>query len=175
MKKSIYILIFIFYSFQKLNLYENHYKDISKIEMDVLRNDQVIGHSNYSFTHSENEMSVTNDTRFEVELFGVKIFSIISKSIEKYENDKLVFFKSNTLQNDKKKYVNLNYDKKINKFIIDGSSYKGEAGIDNIIGNWWNGKILGSYQPNKSTFRKYKKTKCQFIKQRKNRALWKKL
>ena len=87
-------------------------------------------------------MSVTNDTRFEVKLFGVKIFSIISKSIEKYENDKLVFFKSNTLQNDKKKYVNLNYDKKISKFIIDGSSYKGEAGIDNIIGNWWNGKIL---------------------------------
>ena len=72
----------------------------------------------------------------------LKIFSIISKSIEKYENDKLVFFKSNTLQNDKKKYVNLNYDKKINKFIIDGSSYKGQADIDNIIGNWWNTKIL---------------------------------
>ena len=141
MKKSIYILIFIFLAF-KAQSFENHYKDISKIEMDVLRNDQVIGYSNYSFTHSENEMSVTNDTQFEVELFGVKIFSIISKSIEKYENDKLVFFKSNTLQNNKKKYVNLNYDKKINKFIIDGSSYKGEADIDNVIGNWWNSKIL---------------------------------
>ena len=141
MKKSIYILIFIFISF-KTQSYENHYKDISKIEMDVLRNDQVIGYSNYSFTHSENEMSVTNDSQFEVELFGVKIFSITSKSIEKYENDKLVFFKSNTLQNNKKKYVNLNYDKKINKFIIDGSSYKGEADIDNIIGNWWNNNIL---------------------------------
>jgi hypothetical protein len=92
--------------------------------MDILRNDEVIGHSNYYFTHSINKMSVTNDTQFEVELFGVKIFSIISKSIEKYENDKLVFFKSNTLQNDKKKYVNLNYDKKINKFIIDGSFIK---------------------------------------------------
>ena len=89
-------------------------------------------------------MNVTNDTQFKVELFGVKIFSIISKSIEKYENNKLVFFKSNTLQNNKKKYVNLNYDKKINKFIIDGSSYKGEADINNIIGNWWNNKILES-------------------------------
>jgi len=141
MKKSIYILIFIFIVF-KTHANEKHYKDISKIEMDVLRNDQVIGHSNYSFTHSENEMSVINDTQFEVELFGVKIFSIVSKAIEKYENDKLVFFKSNTLQNKKKKYVNLNYDKKINKFIIDGSSYKGKANIDNIIGNWWNSKIL---------------------------------
>ena len=141
MKKIIYILIFIFITF-KTQSHENDYKNISKIEMDVLRNDQVIGHSNYSFTHSENKMSVTNDTQFEVELFGVKIFSIISKSIEKYENDKLVFFKSNTLQNDKKKYVNLSYDKKKNKFIIDGSSYKGEADIDNIIGNWWSSKIL---------------------------------
>jgi len=141
MKKYIYILIFIFIVF-KTHANEKSYKDISKIEMDVLRNDQVIGYSNYSFTHSENEMSVINDTQFEVELFGVKIFSIISKSIEKYENDKLVFFKSNTLQNKKKKYVNLNYDKKINKFIIDGSSYKGEANIDSVIGNWWNSNIL---------------------------------
>ena len=143
MKKNIYILIFIFIAFKAQSL-ENHYKNISKIEMDILRNDEVIGHSNYYFTHSINEMSVTNNTQFEVELFGVKIFSIISKSIEKYENDKLVFFKSNTLQNKKKKYVNLIYDKKINKFIIDGSSYKGEADINNIIGNWWNNKILAS-------------------------------
>ena len=143
MKKSIYILIFIFISF-KTQSYENHYKDISKIEMNVLRDNQIIGYSNYSFSHFENKMNVINDTQFEVELFGIKIFSIISKSIEKYENNKLVFFKSNTLQNDKKKYVNLNYDKKINKFIIDGSSYKGEADINNIIGNWWNNKILTS-------------------------------
>ena len=46
------------------------------------------------------------------------------------------------MQNKKKKYVNLSYDKKKNKFIINGSSYKGEADIDNVIGNWWNSKIL---------------------------------
>ena len=143
MKKSIYILIFIFITF-KAQSHENHYKNISKIEMDVLRNDQVIGYSNYSFTHSENEMSVTNDTQFEVELFGVKIFSIISKSIEKYENDKLVFFKSNTLQNNKKKFVDLKYEKNTNNFLIYGSSYKGTASLDNVIGNWWNHKILQS-------------------------------
>ena len=26
--------------------------------------------------------------------------------------------------------------------MIEGSSYKGDASIDNIIGNWWNHKIL---------------------------------
>ena len=70
------------------------------------------------------------------------MFSILSESIEKYENDKLVFFKSNTFQNDKEKYVNLNYNKLSKKFIIDGSSYQGEASLDCIIGNWWNHKIF---------------------------------
>jgi len=62
------------------------------------------------------------------------------------ENDKLIFFKSTTFQNDKEKYVNLNYDQSKNKFIIDGSSYKGEANIDCVIGNWWNHKILEADQ-----------------------------
>ena len=40
--------------------------------------------------------------------------------------------------------MNLNYDRGINKFIIDGSSYKGEASLDCTIGNWWNHKIFKS-------------------------------
>ena len=38
----------------------------------------------------------------------------------------------------------MNYDKSLKKFIIDGSSYKGEASLDCIIGNWWNHKIFQS-------------------------------
>ena len=112
--------------------------------MDVFRNDKLIGYTNYYFEHNEDDMTVKNETKFEVEMFGVKIFSIDSKSIEKYKNQKLVSFNSKTLQNDKKKFVKLNYDKKKNKFIINGSSYAGEANVDNIIGNWWNSKILGT-------------------------------
>ena len=48
MKKSIYILIFIFLAF-KAHSDENHYKDISIIKMDVLRNNELIGHSNLFF------------------------------------------------------------------------------------------------------------------------------
>ena len=58
----------------------------------------------------------------------------------------MIYFKSNTFQNDKKKYVNLNYDQSKNKFIIDGSSFKGEANTNSIIGNWWNHKILKADQ-----------------------------
>jgi len=110
--------------------------------MEVFRNDKAIGYSNYFFEHENNEMTIKNYTQFKVKLLGITIFSISSEAIEKYKNDKLIFFKSYTFQNNKEKFVNLKYDKKLNKFIIDGSSFKGKADIDNVIGNWWSNKIL---------------------------------
>jgi len=141
MKKSI-CTFFILFSFFKVFADEFNYKNISKIEMDVLRNDEVIGYSNYFFKHSGDTMIVENYTKFTVEIFNVKVFSINSKSKEVYQKNKLLSFESKTLQNEKNKFVKLNYDKNKDKFIINGSSYVGEASIDNIIGNWWNAKIL---------------------------------
>ena len=141
MKKSICIF-FIFFSFFKVFANELDYKNISKIEMDVLRNDEVIGYSNYFFKHIGDTMIIENYTNFSVEMFGIKIFTIDSKSKEIYKKNKLLSFESLTLQNDKKKFVKLSYDENINKFIINGSSYVGEADQENIIGNWWNAKIL---------------------------------
>jgi len=141
MKKYICIF-YILFSFFSVFANEAHYKNLSKIEMDVLRNDKVIGYSNYFFKHDEENMTVENYTKFIVEMFGVKVFSIDSKSKEIYKKNKLISFESTTLQNDKKKFVKLNYDKKKNKFIINASSYVGEANLDNVIGNWWNSKIL---------------------------------
>ena len=110
--------------------------------MEVFRNDKVIGYSNYFFKHNEDIMAVENYTKFIVEMFGVKVFSIDSKSKEIYQKDRLMSFESTTLQNDKKKFVKLIYDEKKKKFIINGSSYVGEANLDNVIGNWWNSKVL---------------------------------
>tara|TARA_Y100000590_G_scaffold24156_1_gene27513 strand:- start:3384 stop:4064 length:681 start_codon:yes stop_codon:yes gene_type:complete len=143
MKKYFYIIIILLFSTNVFS-HTDHYKGIKKIEMDIYRNGEVIGYSNYFFEHDGRYMTVKNYTKFKVELFGVNVFSISSEAIEKYENDKLIFFKSNTFQNDKEKYVNLNYNKSSNKFTIDGSSYKGEADFNCIIGNWWNHKILKS-------------------------------
>ncbi len=80
--------------------------------MDVLRNEKVIGYSNYYFEHNEDIMTVENNTKFVVEILGLKVFSIDSKSKEIYQKDKLISFESKTLQNDKKKFVKLNYDEK---------------------------------------------------------------
>ena len=141
MKKYIYILLLFLFASQAQS-HTSHYKNITKIEMEVFRNDEAIGYSNYFFEHEDDAMTIKNYTQFEVKLLGITIFSISSEAIEKYEDNKLVFFKSNTLQNNKEKFVNLKYDKKLNKFIIDGSSFKGKADVDNVIGNWWNHKIL---------------------------------
>jgi hypothetical protein len=141
MKKYFYIIIILLFV-SKAFSQTDHYKNISIIEMDILRNGEKIGYSNYYFKHDGNKMEVKNNTEFEVKLLNVSLFSIKSVSIENYINDKLVFFKSDTLQNDKKKYANLKLNENSNKFIIDGSSFKGEAEINNVIGNWWNSKIL---------------------------------
>ena len=145
MKKYIFILLLFFLS-SYAQAHTKHYRGIIKLELEVLRNNEAIGYSNYFFEHDENIMTVKNYTQFKVKLFGATIFSISSEGIEKYENDKLIYFKSTTFQNDKEKYVNLKYDEKINRLIIDGSSYKGEANLDCAIGNWWNHKILEANQ-----------------------------
>ena len=124
--------------------HSSHIKSLSKIEMEVLRNDKVIGFSNYYFEHKKDLMIVKNETNFLVEMAGIKIFSIKGNSEEIYKNEKLISFKSSTLQNKKRKFVKLIFDENKNLFIIDGSSFKGETGLDNVIGNWWNSKILQS-------------------------------
>ena len=162
MKKSICIF-FILFSFLHVFADELPYKNISKIEMEVLRNEKIIGYSNYFFKHSGDTMIVENYTKFNVEMFGINVFTINSKSKEIYEKDKLLSFESSTLQNDKNKFVKLIYDENKNKFIINGSSYVGEANIDNIIGNWWNAKILESKTQISPLSGSIKKQQVKFI------------
>ena len=147
MKKYIFIFILFFFS-SYVYAHNTHYKGIAKIEMEVFRNNDSIGYSNYYFEHENNSMIVKNYTKFKVKIFGATIFSISSEAIEKYKNNKLVYFKSITFQNDKEKYVNLSYDNEKNKFNIKGSSYTGEADIDCVIGNWLRRRGLSKHDQN---------------------------
>ena len=51
-------------------------------------------------------------------------------------------FNSKTKQNDKKKYVNITLVD--DSFTIDGSSYKGKAPTDYMIGTWWNHSLVNA-------------------------------
>ena len=142
--KILLAFIILFINVGNVFAHSSHIKSLSKIEMEVLRNDKIIGFSNYYFEHKKDLMIVKNETNFLVEMAGIKIFSIKGNSEEIYKNEKLISFKSSTLQNKKRKFVKLFFDENKNLFIIDGSSFKGETGTDNVIGNWWNSKILQS-------------------------------
>ena len=141
MKKILIILLLLISNFAA-KAHMDHYKNFQKIEMEILRNGKVIGYNYYFFTRNGDEITVTNQIKFSIEIMGATIFSVDGYGEEKYSKNQLLSYESKTLQNDKEKFVNLTLDPKKNKFYIKGSSYTGEAEIDNIVGNWWNHKIL---------------------------------
>ena len=143
MKKILLCFILLIYP-QALNGHASHYKNIKKIEMEIFKDGKNIGYCNYEFSKNNGTIEIFNEINFEVKLLGIKVFSIISKGTEVYKNNKLFSFNSNTLQNDKKKFVNLILNENEDVFDIKGSSYTGKANRNNIIGNWWNHKILES-------------------------------
>jgi len=139
--KKILILIVVLFSTNVL-AHMDHYKKYNKIEMDIFRNGELIGYNYYFFTRKGDETTVANQIKFSVKLLGATIFQVEGYGEEKYIKDQLTSFNSKTLQNDKEKFVNLVFNKNKNKFDIKGSSYSGEASINNIVGNWWSHKIL---------------------------------
>ena len=141
--KKILILIFILFCSNVL-AHMDHYKKYNKIEMDIFRNGELIGYNYYFFKKNGDETLVANQIKFSVKLLGATIFQVEGYGEEKYIQDQLISYSSKTLQNDKEKFVNLVFNKDKKKFDIKGSSYSGEASIQNIIGNWWSHKILQS-------------------------------
>ena len=141
MKKTIVILFLLLYSTISI-AHMGHYNKYNKIEMEIFRNGELIGYNYYFFNRKGDETVVTNQIKFSVKLLGATIFQVEGFGEEKYIKNQLISYNSKTLQNDKKKFVNLDYSKKDNKFKIKGSSFSGKASNDNVIGNWWNHKIL---------------------------------
>ena len=139
--KKFFILIIVLFSSNVLAHME-HYNKYNKIEMDIFRNGELIGYNYYFFTKKNNEIQVTNQIKITVKLLGTIIFDVEGYGEEKYIDDKLISFNSKTKQNKKQKFVSLSLNEEKNRFIIKGSSFSGEANIKNVVGNWWNHKIL---------------------------------
>jgi hypothetical protein len=136
-KLSFLILLSIF-----LSAYSSNHKNLKNIEMEIFRNNELIGYNYYFFKKDKNIIQVSNQVKFKVKLLGATIFNVESYGEERYEKDQLISFKSQTNQNNKKKFVNLKFDKEKKVFVINGSSYTGTAKMNNVVGNWWNYKIL---------------------------------
>ena len=141
MKKLLFLTFLLIYSFNS-SAHMAHYNKFNKIEMEILRDGEVIGYNYYFFKKDEENTTVTNQLKFTVKLFGATIFEVESFGEEKYIKDKLISFNSKTRQNKKDKFVQLKLNENENAYDIKGSSYTGSASLENIIGNWWSHKIL---------------------------------
>jgi len=141
MKKFLFFIFLLVYSFNS-NAHMAHYNKFNKIEMEILRDGEVIGYNYYFFKKDTENTTVTNQLKFTVKLFGATIIEVESYGEEKYIKDKLISFISKTKQNKKNKYVELKLNEEKNEYDIKGSSYTGSASTENVIGNWWNHKIL---------------------------------
>ena len=140
--KFFFVFFILFFYPIYSNSHPQDYIKYKTIEMDILKDGKIIGYSKYKFNYKDQFLEVKNETEFEIKLIGVKIFEIKSKGVEKYNKNNLVSYNSETLQNDKRKFVNLELNKNKKEFKIIGSSYKGNADLNNVIGNWWNHDIL---------------------------------
>jgi hypothetical protein len=143
MKKFFFLIFFLMYSFSS-SAHMSHYNKFNKIEMEILRDGEVVGYNYYFFKKDTDKITVTNQLKFTVKLFGATIFEVEGYGEEKYIKDKLISFNSKTRQNNKDKYVELKLNEQTDEYDIKGSSYSGKASTENVIGNWWNHKILQS-------------------------------
>ena len=142
MKKFILsIAIFFFVNTQSFGHVE-HYAKYNYLEYELFRNNNSIGYHKYDFKRDGDNLSILSEVSFKITKLGVDLYKYFAKSEEKYENGIFKSYSSKTKQNKKDRYVNIRFDNNIDKLIIDGSSYKGEANKDFIVGTWWNHEII---------------------------------
>ena len=139
--KIIIFLVFVIFSFSS-NAHVQHYKDLKRIEFDIYRNNKHIGTHIFSFTKSGDEISVKSVIVFKIKKLGIVLYKYHAEGVEVYKDGQLIKFNSKTDQNKKNKYVNMILEN--NEFIIDGSSYKGKAPTEYLIGTWWNHNIVNA-------------------------------
>jgi len=146
MKKITLSIIILFFFSLNATSHVGHYENFEYLEYELFRNNKLIGYHKYDFLRENNNLSVKSEVKFEISKLGVDLYSYYAKSDEEYKDGQFFEFSSTTNQNKKEKYVNINLDKGGNKLVIDGSSYKGNASVESIVGTWWNHEIVKAKQ-----------------------------
>tara|TARA_B100000575_G_C22931301_1_gene539660 strand:- start:172 stop:855 length:684 start_codon:yes stop_codon:yes gene_type:complete len=142
MKKIILsIAIFFLINTQSFG-HVDHYANYNYLEYELFRNNKSIGYHKYDFKRDGDNLSILSEVSFKITKLGVDLYKYFAKSEENYKKGIFKSYFSKTKQNKKDRYVNIKFDANIGKLMIDGSSYKGEANKDFIVGTWWNHEII---------------------------------
>tara|TARA_B100000378_G_C17950798_1_gene380050 strand:+ start:57 stop:743 length:687 start_codon:yes stop_codon:yes gene_type:complete len=139
---SLVIIFIIYSSYNSASAHVLHYKNLNELVFDLYRNNQFIGQHIYLFNRDGQNLIVQNTINFEIKILGITLYKYFAKGQEQYIDGKFHSFSSMTKQNKKEKFVKIY--KNEDQFFIEGSSYKGEAPKDFIIGTWWNHLIVKS-------------------------------
>ena len=137
---KVVIVIFLIIFPISVNAHVQHYVDLNRIVFDIYRNNIHIGKHVFSFDKSDGQLAVDSEINFKIKKLGIVLYKYHVKGTEIYEGEKLIKFNSKTNQNGKEKHVNLKLENE--QYIIDGSSYKGKAPADYLLGTWWNHGIV---------------------------------
>jgi len=142
MKKFILSIAIFFLFFVQSFSHVKHYKDYNYLEYELFRNNKPIGYHKYEFNRDGDNLSINSEVSFKIIKLGVELYKYFAKSEENYVKDAFKSYYSKTKQNKKDRYVNIEIDPSDKDLIIDGSSYKGKANHDFIVGTWWNHEII---------------------------------
>ena len=139
-KSTILIFLINIFFCVPSNSHVQHYDNLKRIEFDIYRNNKHIGKHIFHFNKSDEHLAVKSEINFEIKKLGIVIYRYQVKGTEVYKNGELLKFNSKTNQNGKSKFVNIKLEN--GEYIIDGSSYKGKAPKDYLLGTWWNHSIV---------------------------------
>ena len=142
MKKFILSIAFFFLFNIESFSHVDHYKKLNYLEYELFRNNKSIGYHKYIFNRNGENLSISSEVSFRISKLGVVLYNYFAKSQENYEKGVFESYSSKTKQNKKDRYVNISVDPIDKNLIIDGSSYKGKASKDFIVGTWWNHEII---------------------------------
>ena len=141
--KKLLLSIFIFstISFETFS-HVDHYAKFNYLEYELFRNNSPIGYHKFDFKRDGKNLIIDSEIKFKITKLGIDLYQYYAAGQEKYTDGVFSGFSSETNQNKKEKYVNISIDTTDKNLIIDGSSYKGKADKDFIIGTWWNHEIV---------------------------------
>ena len=142
MKKIILSIALFFFLNVQLFSHVNHYASYNYLEYELFRNNQSIGYHKYDFQRDGDNLSIISQVSFKITKLGVDLYKYFAKSEENYKKGLFQSYFSKTKQNKKDRYVNIELDTKTNQLYIDGSSFKGYAEKEFIVGTWWNHEIV---------------------------------
>ncbi len=142
MKKFLFSITLIFLIIKEIHAHVDHYQKYNYLEYELFRNNKLIGYHIYKFTRNNGSLVIDNEVSFKITKLGVDLYKYYARGIESYKNGVFSSFNSETKQNKKEKYVNIEVDPIDKNLIIDGSSFKGKVDKDTIIGTWWNHEIV---------------------------------